>query len=149
MARVAKTFPEPRPGLRKSSKTPVPFPFILDALQPLAPVVKPMFSGYAVYVGDKIVFMLRDRPNLPRDNGLWIVFSDGFELTKDLTRLRKEFPSLRPIELLNGAIQHWLIVPMDGPNFETEALHACDLALAHDSRLGRIPQSRGAKAKRR
>ena len=33
-------------------------------------------------------------------------------------------------------------IPSDGPDFEVEALHACDLLLNHDRRLGRIPESR-------
>jgi hypothetical protein len=56
--------------------------------------------------------------------------------------LRREFPSIRSIELLENKIGHWLLIPSDGPKFETEALHACDLLLRHDPRFGRIPKSR-------
>ena len=138
MRRSPQTFPE----LQTVRKKTVPFPFLIEALAPLDPVVKPMFSGYAVYVGDKVVFMLRDRPKLPEDNGLWIVFGEKVDPVRDLSSLRKEFPSLRKIQLLHGAIQHWLLVPADGPNFETEAMHACEQVLARDDRFGRIPQSR-------
>ena len=47
-----------------------------------------------------------------------------------------------PIELIGNKIHHWLLIPSDSPTFETEALHACDLLLHHDPRLGRIPKSR-------
>ena len=145
MQRSQQTYPKPK-GLKKKA---VPFPFILDALAPADPLVKPMFSGHAVYIGEKIVFMLRDSPKLPRDNGLWIVFGESFDAAKDLRAMRKEFPSLRIIELLNGAIKHWMIVPADSPGFEAESLHACELALARDERLGRVPQSRRGKARAR
>jgi hypothetical protein len=44
--------------------------------------------------------------------------------------------------LLGDKIGHWLLLPSDGPDFEKEALHACDLLLRRDPRLGRVPKSR-------
>ena len=99
-----------------------------------------MFSGFAVYVGDRIVCMLRDHDKSPADNGVWLVLSDG--ASPEDPGLRREFPSIRPIGLLGNKIRHWLLIPSDGPNFESEALHACHLLLRHDSRFGRIPKSR-------
>ena len=99
-----------------------------------------MFSGFAVYIGDRIVCMLRDHHKSPRDNGLWLVLSDTANPADPA--LRREFPSIRPIELLGDKIRHWLLIPSDSPGFETEALHACDLLLRHDPRIGRIPESR-------
>ncbi len=99
-----------------------------------------MFSGFAVYLGDRIVCMLRDRPDSPRDNGIWLVLADTTNPADP--GLRREFPSLRRIELLQNKIGHWLLIPSDSPSFEAEALHACDLLLRHDPRLGRIPKSR-------
>jgi hypothetical protein len=99
-----------------------------------------MFSGFAVYVRDSLYLMLRERPQYPRDNGVWLVLSETTS-PKDPT-LRKEFPSLRKIGLLGGKIGHWLLIPSDGPNFESEALHACDLVQRRDPRLGRVPASR-------
>jgi hypothetical protein len=126
-----------RPAKAKSKP---PFPFILEALESLSPEVRRMFSGFSVYVGDRIVCMLRDHLKSPRDNGVWLVLSEGTD-PADRT-LRREFPSLRKIELLGGAIGHWLLIPSDGPDFEAEALRACDLLLRHDPRLGRVPKSR-------
>lgn len=107
---------------------------------PLNPEVRRMFSGFAVYLGNRLVLMLLDSPKHPRDNGVWLVLSEGTD-PKD-PALRHEFPSLRCIELLGGAIGHWLVIPSDSSGFETEALYACDLLLRHDPRLGRIPKSR-------
>ncbi len=128
MPRAAK--PKPKP----------PHPFVIEALAPLSPEVRRMFSGFAVYLGDRIVCMLRDHTRSPRDNGVWLVLSEGTSPADP--RLRREFPSLRPIELLGGKIGHWLLIPSDSPGFEQEALHACDLLLRHDPRLGRVPASR-------
>jgi hypothetical protein len=118
----------------------VPQAFVVDALIPLEPEVRRMFSGFAVYVGDRIVCMLRDHAKSPQDNGVWLVLAEG---TSPMDPgLRREFPSLRKIELLGEKIGHWLLIPSDSPSFEKEALHACDLLLRRDPRLGRIPKSR-------
>jgi hypothetical protein len=134
------------PPHRKSAKKSIPHPFILEALAPLHPEVRPMFSGHAVYIGDKVVFMLRDHLKSQQDNGLWLVLSETTDPASPA--LREEFPSIRKIELLGNKIHHWLILPSDSPNFESESLHAVDLALAHDPRLGRIPKSRQTKTPR-
>jgi len=117
-----------------------PYPFVLEALMPLSPEVRRMFSGFAVYPGNRIVCMLRDHPKSPRDNGVWLILSETTDPTAP--GLHQDFPSLRPVELLGNKISHWLLIPSDSPNFETEALHACDLLLRNDPRLGRIPKSR-------
>ena len=128
MARPAK--PQQKP----------PHAFVLDALAPLNPEVRRMFSGFAVYVGDRLVCMLREHRKSPQDNGVWLVLSDSIHPADP--DFRRQFPSLRSIDLLGGKIDHWLLIPSDSPGFEMEALRACDLLLHHDPRLGRIPQSR-------
>src|SRR5450631_3021437 len=99
----------------------LPHAFVLDALAPLSPEVRRMFSGFAVYLADRIVCMLRDHPKSPRDNGVWLVLSETTNPTDP--ELRREFPSIRSIELLGNKIGHWLLIPSDGPDFEMEALH--------------------------
>jgi hypothetical protein len=133
-------------GPAKPKRKSAPFPFILDALTPLEPEVRPMFSGFAVYVGDKIVLMLRDSLKHPEDNGVWLVFSETANLADP--GIRREFPSLRLIGLLGGKIAHWRLIPADSPTFESEAEHACELLLKHDARFGRVPQSRQTRAGR-
>jgi hypothetical protein len=127
----------PRPA---KSKLKPPHAFVVEALAPLNPEVRRMFSGFAVYAGDRIVCMLRNHTKSPQDNGVWLVLSEGTSPAD--AQLRREFPSLRSIELLGGKIGHWLLIPSDNPSFEQEALHACDLLLHRDSRLGRVPASR-------
>lgn len=131
----------PLPSAKKRKSA--PYPFLTEALAPVAPEIRPMFSGYAVYIGDKIVCMLRDSLKGPVDNGLWLVLSESTDPAD--TSLRKDFPSIRRIVLLGGKINHWLLIPADGPDFETESLHACNLISRRDPRIGRIPQSRQSK----
>jgi hypothetical protein len=122
------------------SKQKPPHAFVLEALTPLNPEVRRMFSGFAVYLGDRIVCMLRDHKKSPRDNGVWLVLSESTDPAD--REFRREFPSIRSIELLGDKIGHWLLITSDSPDFEIEALHACDLLLRRDPRLGRIPKSR-------
>src|SRR6059036_2330422 len=117
-------------SLAKPKRKSAPYPFILEALSSLEPEVRPMFSGLAVYVGDKIVLMLRDSPKYPEDNGVWLVFSET--ANPGDAGIRRDFPSLRLIGLLGGKIAHWRLIPADSPTFESEALHACDLLLKRD-----------------
>src|SRR5271156_4989260 len=48
----------------------LPYAFVLEALAPLAIETRSMFGCLAVYVGDRIVLLLRDRPNEIADNGV-------------------------------------------------------------------------------
>ncbi len=134
------------PRLPTPKRKSAPYPFILEALASLEPEVRPMFSGFAIYVGDKIVLILRDSAKYPEDNGAWVVFSETANLAD--ARIRRDFPSLRLIGLLGGKIGHWRLIPADSPAFESEALHACELLLKHDPRLGRVPQSRQTRPAR-
>jgi len=127
-------------GLAKPKRRSAPYPVILEALAPLEPEVRPMFSGFAVYVGEKIVLMLRDSPKQPEDNGVWLVFSETANLADPA--FHQDFSSLRVINLLGGKIAHWRLIPADSSTFESEALHACDLLLKYDGRFDRIPRSR-------
>jgi hypothetical protein len=70
-----------------------------------------MFSGFAVYVGDKVVLMRRDSPKHPKDNGVWLVFSETANLTDPGTV--EDIPSIRLIGMLGGKIGHWRLIPAD------------------------------------
>ena len=126
--------PAPKPKPR------TPHTFVLETLAPLEPEVRRLFSGFAVYIADRLVMVLRDHAKCPQDNGIWLVLSEGTD--PDATSLRRDLPSLRPIETLGNKMSHWLLIPSDRADFETMALRACDLVLHRDPRQGRIPQSR-------
>jgi hypothetical protein len=56
--------------------------------------------------------------------------------------LRLEFPHMRSIGVLGAAVTGWQLLPVDAPDFEESALRACDLVLAHDARIGKVPKSK-------
>lgn len=120
----------------KKVKT-LPFDFVLDELFPADPVTRPMFGGYAIYVKDKIVMMLRKKDTLVHDNGVWLATT--FEHHESL---RKELPAMRTIRLFGGKESGWQNLPEDAPDFEEEVSHACRLILKGDVRLGKVPASK-------
>jgi len=120
-----------------------PFPFVLEALDSAAPVTKPLFSCLAVYIGPRIVFALRDRPTHLSDNGVWIATTQEHH-----SSLLREFPHMRSIGVLGKPITGWQLLPADAPDFESAALHACELVLRHDPRIGKIPAAKRSKSAR-
>ena len=59
-------------SLLPKQRKPIPHAFVLDALSPLSPHTRPMFGCLAIYVKDKIVLILRDKPKSSADNGVWL-----------------------------------------------------------------------------
>jgi hypothetical protein len=121
----------------------VPHEFVLDALAALSPITCPMFGCLAVYIEEKIVLILRDRPRSQADNGVWIATTVQHHET-----LRPELPHMRSIRVLGKATTGWQVLPADAPDFEEAALHACELILSRDARIGKIPKRR-IRARRR
>ena len=120
-------------GVRRKAP---PYEFVLDALASLSPVTRPMFGCLAVYVREKIVLILRDRPD-DADNGVWLATT-----AEHHDSLRKEFPHMRSIQLFGTEVTSWQVLPADAGDFEESAMRACDLVLARDSRIGRVPSTR-------
>ena len=89
--------------------------------------------------------MLRYSPKAPEDNGLWLVLSESTD-PADPGR-RRALPSLGTIGILGGKIGHWLLIPANGPDFESESLRVYELILECDPRIGRIPKSRTARGR--
>lgn len=121
-----------------ATKKKIPFDFVLTELESLEPTTNPMFGCTAVYVEEKIVLVLRDRPSHPEDNGVWLATTREHHAS-----LRKELPSLRSIGVLaGGAETGWQILPAEEESFEEEVLHACALVLRSDPRIGKIPKAK-------
>ncbi len=124
-------------------RKPVPYEFVLDAVSQIPIETRPMFGCLSVYVGDKIVLMLRQKQKQAEDNGVWLATTEEHHQS-----LRREFPNMRSIQLLGGKITGWQVLPADAPDFESAALRACELIVARDPRIGKVPKSRQrAKAK--
>ncbi len=120
----------------------IPHEFVLDALAPISPWTRPMFGCTAIYVGEKIVLILRQKPSYERDNGVWLATTHEHHES-----LRDDFPNMRSIELLGEKVTQWQVLPVDAPDFEESALHACELVLAADPRVGKIPGRRRSSSK--
>jgi hypothetical protein len=114
-----------------------PHEFVLEALVALTPTTRPMFGCLAVYVEDKIVLILRDRVDSPKDNGVWLATTAAHHES-----LQHEFPSMRSIQLFGKEVTHWQVLPADAPDFERAALRACALIVARDARIGKVPKRR-------
>ena len=122
----------------------VPHEFVLDALSALSSYTRPMFGCLAIYVEDKIVLILRDKPSHEADNGVWLATT-----TEHHESLRDEFPSMRSIGVLGKQVTGWQVLPASAPDFEESALHACELVLARDARIGKVPGERKRKTQSR
>lgn len=117
----------------------VPYEFVLEAVAPVSPWTRPMFGCLAVYVDDKIVLFLRNKPTSPADNGLWLATTHEHHES-----LRREFPNMRSIKVLGKKVTGWQVLPADAPDFEEAALRACQLVVARDPRIGKVPGVRRA-----
>ena len=124
-------------------RKPVPHEFVLDALAPLSPRTRSMFGCLAIYVEGKIVLILRnkDKPDQTTDNGVWLATTEEHHQS-----LRRDFPSMRSIKVLGKKVTGWQVLPSDAEDFEVAALRACELVLAGDPRIGKVPGARRAKA---
>lgn len=118
-------------------KKPPPHEFVLDALTEAGPTTRPMFGCLAVYVGEKIVLILRDKGDRATrtDDGVWLATTQEHHKS-----LKKDFPSMRSIRLFaDGGPTGWQCLPVESETFEEEALRACELVLRGDTRIGKIP----------
>jgi len=115
----------------------VPHEFVLEAIAALSPQTRSMFGCLAVYVEDKIVLILRDKRDKTADNGVWLATTEEHHES-----LRREFPNMRSIQILGKKVTGWQVLPIDAPDFEEAALRACELVVARDPRIGKVPGTR-------
>ena len=111
----------------------VPFSFVLDELDELAPVTRLMFGTTAVYVGPRIVLALRDRATV--DDGVWVATTAEHHAS-----LRRELPSLRSITVFGPGESGWQVIPVTSETFEDEVLRLCAMVKKADPRVGKTPK---------
>ena len=114
-----------------------PHEFVLEALAALSPRTHAMFGCLAVYVEDKIVLVLRDKRDGTADDGVWLATTKEHHES-----LRRELPSMRSIQALGKEVTGWQVLPAVAPDFEEAAIRACELILAGDPRIGKVPKAR-------
>ena len=120
----------------------IAFDFVIEKLMPVDPVVRAMFGAHAIYVDEKIVLITRNKDVHLEDNGVWVGTWQEHHAS-----LKKEIPSLRSIGLFSDGKTEsaWQVIPADSEEFEREVIHACDLILKRDPRIGKIPKSKNKK----
>lgn len=126
----------------KTSK-PVPFAFVLDKLASLSPHTRPMFGCLAVYLGERIVMVLRDKGPIDADNGVWLAFEPERE-----AEVFRAFPRLQAIEVFSASVRGWRKLSSRSPEFEDDVLDACRRISAGDTLLGKLPGRRKSAPKR-
>lgn len=115
----------------------VAFDFVLEQLHTLQPVVKPMFGCHAVYVGEKIVLILRKKMAGDADNGVWIATTNEHH-----DSLKKSFPNMRSIMVFGGGETGWQLLPENASDFEESVSEVCKLIMRQDKRVGKIPKKK-------
>jgi hypothetical protein len=110
-----------------------PFPFVLDELQPIRPVVKRMFGFTYVYLDEKLLCALRDSEKRPATNGIWL-----FTTTEHVDSLGREFPELPRRYLWRSGKKAWVVLASRLEYFEEYAFKACELMVNGDRRVGRV-----------
>ena len=103
-----------------------------------------MFGALAVYIGEKIVFLLRDRPGEPGANGVWVAIANEHQDSPS-----SEFPNARPVRIKGKEINGWRLLPVEAGDFEESAQRACDLVFGKDRRIGKVPNGKRPPAAKR
>ena len=109
---------------------------------PAEPKVRPMFGCHAIYVGEKIMLIVRKKEGQPEANGIWLATSKQHHES-----LKKDFPSLRSVYILSEGKSetNWQMIPADADDFESSAVKACEFILSGDERIGTVPKPRKRK----
>lgn len=121
-------------------KKPIAYEFILDELARISPLVKPMFGSHAIYRGEEIVLIVREKDNHVEDNGIWIATTPEHHGS-----LQEDFPNMRSIVMFGPGPTGWQNLPADSDDFEESAYRVCKLVVNSDPRIGKIPASRKKK----
>ena len=119
------------------NKTSIPFNFVLEYLSAADVVIRPMFGCHAIYTSNKIVLILRNKNDFPKDNGVWLA-----TILEHHESLKSDFPSMRSISLFGSSPSGWQNLPVDADDFEELAIKACRLILKGDPRIGKVPKPR-------
>lgn len=123
----------------KKVKT-IPFDFVLEALEAMHPRVNPMFGCHAIYIGEKIMLIVRLKQPEDPDNGIWVARSP-----EDNQSLNRQFPTLRSITIFGDKQTSWQNLPYDSDDFEERAFEICDLIKKGDPRIGKVPKPKKKK----
>ena len=114
---------------------PSPFEFVLDYL-PAGINVKPMFGMHYIYLGKRILMILRKSQKEPEWNGVWIATSREHHES-----LKAIIPELGAFFLdENDRHSNWLLLKDDAGDFEGAAIKLCELITHGDPRIGKVTE---------
>jgi hypothetical protein len=71
------------------------------------------------------VLILRDKHDSSADDGVWLATTHEHH-----DSLRREFLSMRSIQILGEKVSGWQVLPSDSADFENAAMRACELIIA-------------------
>jgi len=115
--------------------TSVPFDFVFDYL-PANITVKKMFGMHYIYLGKRIMLILRKRDNEPELNGIWV--ATGKEHHESL---KNNVPELGAFFIDNNERHgNWLFLRDDADDFEGAAIKICELIAHGDPRIGKVTE---------
>jgi hypothetical protein len=124
-----------------TTKKKIPFEFVLDELGELPYWTRPMFGCTAIYIEEKIMLVLRYKPERSdASDGVWVATTREHHAS-----LRQELPNLRSIAVLGTGETGWQMLAADAPDFEESVRLACALVRAGDPRIGKLPKAKKAK----
>ncbi len=122
----------------------MPFEFVLDELSGLDLHTRPMFGCTAVYVGSKIVLVLRKKEKKDADTGIWVCIPDEF-----VPEMKNRFPMLRGVSFFENENSAWQNLPEECPEFEEVAFELCKMIKKGTRLIGRVPKQKKSRGKRR
>jgi hypothetical protein len=121
-------------------KKKVPFAFALEELDAMAPLIKPMFGGFVVYIGERMTLFLYDQEKWPDFKGVSLATTP-----EHYHGLAQEFSSALDAEPQKIGKRAWLLIPASAVDFEEQVLKACEMILNGDPRIGREPEEKKLK----
>jgi hypothetical protein len=113
----------------------IPFDFVFDYL-PTGIAVKKMFGMHYIYLGKRIMLILRKRDNESDLNGVWVATSKEHHGS-----LKNDIPELGAF-FINGDERHgnWLLIPDNTEDFEGATIRVCELISHRDPRIGNLTE---------
>ena len=124
------------------AKKQIPYDFILEELTSLDLLTRPMFGCTAIYVGDKIMLVLRKKEKMDLDTGIWVCIPDEF-----VDEMKKKFPVLKGVTFFESEDSVWQCLRETEEEFEELALTFCKMIKKRDPRIGRTPKPKKLKTK--
>jgi hypothetical protein len=113
--------------------TPIPYEFVLDYL-PTGIMVKKMFGMHYIYLGKKLLLILRRQNNESDLNGVWVSTSKAHHQS-----LMNDVPQLGLFSIVGDErLGNWLLIPPGEEEFEEAAIKICEMISHGDPRIGRL-----------